>query len=477
MGESEIVWNPTRSCRDTPHTLPKRTFHPSIASDRLLSIEQTIRRQEWDEPHAGRTPHVNGEVILRPTHGKAAMDVEIISNYENMDIDVEFDTSGHADHLRVTTPRLTHSDDDRTCIQIRITAWLPEKALVNALNIAVVSLNVVAREGLSLGAEKAVDIATVSGNILLPSRGQSVEEPYKLESPVYQYTTVAGDIKGWLPSYHKLKISTVSGDVTSSITQKDIVLQEHLPTLLQIESISGKLYIDNGIDELIDAHASEDKIPKRDYLVKIGTTSGDVEARLFTGSNVEFASTSGALSLELLPLLDERWLNKSWRPRLVTGSISGNHRVQINEPILTRLPDDANHSKRPSLPKSDNKGESGKKSASPQVHTEQTGQTEIKRRRTVSPHTSRGTEGLAAFESEHDSISGNMKLWYPASWQGNFRMEAMSSSLLVRGKDVVVDKNKKGWVSKEVAGHKGDGKSSIKIAQMSGNVDLQIGSD
>lgn len=426
----------------------------------MLFIEQTMRKKGWTEP-SGPSPNVNGEVILRPTtSSKAEIDVEIIANYKDLDIDVEFSNNGGTDHVKVTTPRVVpdHSSRD-VCIQIRITAWVPEKALVNALAVNTVSLNVFVQEGLALGAENEVDFSTTAGNFIFPPNDSDVE-PYKMEAPRYKYSTVSGDIKGWFPVYHKLRTITVSGDVSAQITHKDIVLKASESCLLDVSSVSGQLKIDDGSKRL---ETDDAKVPLRDYLVKLVTISGDITANLFTGSSSEFFSTSGDLKLDLVPVLDERWMHTSWRPLLKTESTSGGHRVQVAEPHFVSIPDKMNPHERPSLPKTD-------KDHKP---TKEQEFREAKRRRVAN----KNKRGLTALESRHSSISGNLHLFYPASWEGTFSADTMSSDITVRGKDVVVDKKKGGFVGKTISGHKGDGASSMKIDELSGNVILTIGQE
>ncbi|TQW00139.1 hypothetical protein IF1G_00070 [Cordyceps javanica] len=471
MDERELVWHPARSCRDSPHTYPKETFHAGLDSGRVLYIEQTMRKKGWTEP-SGPSPHVSGEVILRPTDsGKAELDVEIIANYKDLDIDVEFTNNGGTDHVKVTTPRVVPDGSSRdVCIQIRITAWIPQKALVNALTVSTVSLNVFVQEGLALGAENEISVITVAGNIILPADDSDVE-PYKMEAPRYKYSTVSGDVKGWFPMYHNLKAGTVSGDIFAQITHKDVVLQQSGPSLLDVSSVSGELRINDGSKDAADSGA---EIPARDYLVKLATTSGDITADVLIGSSSEFASTSGDLKLNLVPVLDERWLHTNWRPLLKTESTSGGHRVQIAEPQFISIPDKMNPHQRPTLPETDK----DKKNKQPSSSTPSTAATverdgaEIKRRRVAE-----NARGLTALESRHSSISGNLHLYYPASWEGTFAADTLSSDITVRGKDVVVDRKKGGFVGKTIAGHKGDGSSSMKIDEMSGNVVLSIGQE
>lgn len=467
-----MVWHPGRSCRDSPHTYPKETFHASLSSDRVLFIEQTMRRKGWSEP-SGSFPNVNGEVVLRPTNSKKAeLEVEIIANYEDLDIDVEFSKNGGTDHLKVTTPRVIPDVKSRdVCIQIRITAWIPQKALVNALSVSTVSLNVFVQEGLALGAENEVDLSVISGNLIFPAEGSDVE-PYKLEAPRYQYSTVSGDVKGWFPMYHKLKLNTVSGDIVAKVAHKDVVLKESETCLLQGTTISGEIKIDDGST---DTAISDDKIPPRDYLVKLVTTSGDIIANLFTGSSSEFASTSGDLKLDLKPVFDERWLNARWRPLLKTESTSGGHRVQIAEPRFITIPDNMNPHQRPSLPKTDRKDKDKEENASDASAMEEETEEdapEIKRRRVAE-----NKRGLTALESRHGSLSGNLHLYYPASWEGTFSVDAMSSDVTIHGKDLVVDRKKGGFIGKTVAGHKGEGASTMKIDELSGNVILTVGAE
>ncbi|KAM3510491.1 hypothetical protein MY11210_005841 [Beauveria gryllotalpidicola] len=468
MDESKLVWHPGRSCRDTPHTYPKETFHASLSSDRVLFIEQTMHRKDWTDP-SRPTPNVNGQVILRPTtSGKAEIDVEIIANYKELDIQVEFSNDGGTDHVKVTTPRVVPDTSSRdVCIQIRITVWVPLKALINTLSVSTVSLNVLVQEGLTLGAENEIDISTIAGNIVFPADDSDVE-PYKMKSPRYKYLTVSGDVKGWFPMYHRLRIDTVSGDVSAQITHKDVVLESSESCLLNVSSISGVLKINDGSQDMEMSGAG---IPPRDYLVKVVTISGDVTANLAIGSSSEFFSASGDVELNLVPVLDERWLQSHWRPLLRTESTSGAHRVQVSEPHFVSIPDKLNPHERPTLPK-DRKSEEKNSVAETEQQEEEHEDREMKRQSVAEKK-----RGLVAFDSRHSSISGNLQLSYPASWEGTFSADTISSSIAIYGKDVIVDKNKGGFIGMTISGHKGDGASKLEIDEMSGNIVLSIGQD
>lgn len=468
MNGRELEWHPNKSCRDTPHKGPKETFYADLASNRVLFIEQTIQKKGWNAP-SSPMPHVDGEVILRPTSAsKAALEVEIITNYEDMGIDIEFETRGHTDHLKITTPRQSPEFSRDACIQIRVTAWIPQKAIVNALAVNTISLNLFVQEGLAMGAENSVDFTTVSGDVVLPDDDGSVQ-PYKIESPDYKYTTVSGDIKGWFPMYHKLKITTVSGDVRAQVKHKDIVLSSNVPSLMEVASVSGTVTVQDGSD------AADYDVPARDHLVKLHTTSGDIAAKVYTGSSSEFSSTSGDLQIDLVPVFDERWLRSSWRPLLMTTTTSGSHRITIKEPLFVEIPNELYPGRRPNLPKTEQPEEPSKvnvdgTSVIADDNKDETETQDIKRRRIA-----KNNRGLTALESRHSSISGNMRLFYPASWEGSFSASSMSSDIAFRGKDVVVEKKRGGLINKEVSGHKGDGSSTLKINELSGDVMVWIG--
>ncbi|KAM3565683.1 hypothetical protein ARSEF4850_001283 [Beauveria asiatica] len=468
MDESKLVWYPGGSCRDTPHTYPKKTFHASLSSDRVLFIEQTMHKKHWTDP-SRPTPNVNGEVILRPTtSSKAEIDVEIIANYKELDVQVEFSNQDGTDHVKVTTPRIVPDVSSRdVCIQIRITAWVPQQALVNTLSVSTVSLNVLVQEGLALGAENEINTSTVAGNIVFPADDSDVE-PYKMESPRYKYSTVSGDVKGWFPKYHRLRVDTVSGDVSAQFTHKDVVLKSSEACLLDVSSVSGVLRLDDGSQDVEKSGAG---IPPRDYLVKVATISGDVTANLTIGSSSEFTSISGDLELNLVPVLDERWLESRWRPLLRTESTSGAHGLQVSEPHFVSIPDKLNPHERPTLPK-DRKSEEENPVAETEQQEEEKDDGESKPQRVAEKK-----RGLVAFDSRHSSMSGNLHLSYPASWEGTFSADTMSSGITIHGKDVVVDRNKGGLVGKTVSGHKGDGASKLEIDEMSGNIVLSIGQD
>ncbi|KAJ3939764.1 hypothetical protein N0V92_013965 [Colletotrichum tropicale] len=77
-------------------------------------------------------------------------------------------------------------------------------------------------------------------------------------------------------------------------------------------------------------------------------------------------------------------------------------------------------------------------------------------------------------KSVHDTISGSLKIVYPASWEGAIDVTSVSGDINIRGQGVKFDSHTK-W-PKSVKAHKGQAWTcSAKLNSVSGNEELIIG--
>lgn len=486
VDHGDMIWEPPKSCEcfDGPYTWPKKTFTTHFNPDRFLAIHQEISKKLNPFPD-GTSPHVFGNVVIRPSEkssGDGSIDVEIITSDESLHIDIDFDEHDRTQILKITTPRSVErwSHKSRPCIQIRTTAWIPQKALLNGFETSTVQLNVGISEGLILGVEDRFKIDTGTGSVRTAGAGDDTDvNPYNVEAPYMSWSSVSGSVKGWFPLYNNLKIETVSGSITADVGLKETNLKRDGFPLLDVESVSGTVRVDENLQRILDAKDPAKALPIRDYVNKIETSSGSITANLVTASKSSIDSISGTLRLQFLPLLDKQWADAGWKPSIVTSSTSGSTNYELLEPIYADLASVSDPESRfpPKMPKDGkDKDKDLKDIIIKDEDEEEWSSLRVKRSRIAASRKEEriNDAALSFLKTSHESISGTMRLRYPTSWEGSFKASSISSNIKVRGKDVEIHK-RSGFMNKVVEGKKGNGQSFINIDEMSGTVDLLIG--
>ncbi|KAF3936197.1 hypothetical protein ABW19_dt0203770 [Dactylella cylindrospora] len=79
--------------------------------------------------------------------------------------------------------------------------------------------------------------------------------------------------------------------------------------------------------------------------------------------------------------------------------------------------------------------------------------------------------------SKHNSVSGDVTLYYPEDWQGGLKLETTSGNIDVEGKGTTIVKKEKDIVGKYWKVLKGDGKSRGFIGTVSGAIKVIIGDE
>lgn len=417
-----MEWSPHGQCYNRPYTFPKITKKIDFISSKSLSVTQSIE-VDVGPPH-GRQPHVFGELIIKPTEDPNAqssgqLDVEVISNDESLEAQFTYDDG--AQKYTVTVPG---SVDWRVsnlspCIQIRITVWAPPEAVLDMLDVQLVHLDVDIRDGVQLDAALGAAIRSASGKVNAPTH------PHEFRSRNIEITTVSGDVQGWYPLYDLLRVRSESGTIKVDIGHKTASSDHPQPAILHLTTVSGDVTA-TGTD-------MGDSIPARDYMTTISTVSGTVKAKVPFSSIGKFDTKSADFDLDLTPVLDQG--GRPGKPKLTTKTVSGTTKVVLRSPLWVNL--------------------AATSSSEEQQHVMDVSRT------------------LANLHSDHSSMSGDIKLRYPSAWEGMFYADSMSGSQTFRGDGVHVDR-KHGWVNKVVEGHKGSGKSELKVHSISGSEDFLV---
>lgn len=475
MDNSDFVWNPVRGCLN--HNL--KHFKSTVSLDthytRNLTIIQKVKDE--DRPVSGWNPRVSGEIILRPTDraSPGTIELDIITNDEKINPEMLFDKPQQK--YTITTPRKVdwNSDSEGPCIQIRVTVWVPREVVLNALKVDAVHLDVAIREGLILGTLEPTVLQTIVGDVKTPvpkddkTAGGVDIAAYTLATREIHISTVSGDVKGWYPLYDVLDVRTKSGDISAQVGTKPADPSGVRPALLRVQSVSGEVSVEEPLDRATKAARPDRKFPPRDYIVEMTTASGDISAVVATSSRADFVSQSGDLKLQLWPVLDSRLLRKGAPepPVLKTDTQSGDTHVTLLDPLWTSLatigeaispmgPDDLLDGNEPNIIPIPNSDKNGSDSDDFVIAD---------------------TPSFSCLSSRHSSVSGQIKLEYPSSWEGTLVAVTISGKQAAHGEGLKVENLNNGPWLKRVKGTKGEGHSRLDIDSVSGDEDVLIGKD
>lgn len=425
-----LKWNPLERCH--PNSNAAHHYQSTANLDFIpannISIYQKIDGRDRHIP-SGRTPHISGNVVLRPAKDDSAgrMELEILSNHE--DLSTRVDTNQVEQSLILRTPRTVEwYEDGDPCIQIRITLHVPSGTTLESLIVEVVHLDIDILSDLNLTLENKASLSSLAGDITAPS---SSDEAYTLSSREIWVETFSGDISGTYPLYDLLGLHTYSGAIRTAVDPKSVSASDPKPARLDVKSVSGSL----DVREL-----RYNRAPARDYVVKFETTSGSIDAEVAASSEGTFYSNSGSFKLRLQPVLDE-----GQEMRLDTDTKSGDTKLEIFEPTWIK----DNHLKH-STPDDEQPD-------SPFL--------------IIHPHS---TTPFGTLQSRHSSVSGSIDLRYPASWTGEFEAETISGSQKFRGEGLRTG-SKLGMFPKVLRGRKGDGDGRLRVDSVSGSQDFLVG--
>lgn len=478
-----MQWDGSLVCLDKQIKFPKTTEAISFGTERRLSVVQKL---EKDNHYDGTSPHISGEIILQAIDDSSEgnIEVEIISNDENLRANVHFDK--RKQRLEIITPRRIEwrRFDPRPCIQIRATVSIPRSSYLYSLNVEAIQLDVQVRDGVVVGVSEGTALSTVSGKIDTGSVSGD-KAPYALASRKITVQTVSGNIKGWFPLYDLLKIDTVSGKITTDVGPKPAFYKHPEAAALHISSVSGDIAVTEPLDKALSLEDPETALPSRDYVIHVTTTSGKVFAQAAMTSHAKFESQSGDFDIRLLPVLDT---SSHSQPELFTDTKSGRTTLNVLEPLWVKDGASVGHFA-PKLPTGTDEllppSNEGIKRPPPShepflvihpdiKHLLPQPDLELKTRSLLKGSDDDKAPALE-LRSHHASISGNFKLVYPASWEGRLTASTLSGSQKIRGEGLQIDSS--GGMFKKTQAHKGKGGSLLTVDSMSGNEDVLIGKD
>lgn len=425
---------------------------------------------------------------------------------------VEMDAEAQA--LKFVTPEFDNLSPIRHhCLSLEITIWVPPRANLETILIKATELSISLQDDVDLHVKQDSRFATYAGDIHFSSRnlssvqglngdnkGQSTlpqgrieetvagrVEPDILDSelaPIVSSNPPQGqDLKGVeysnqgeLPrgfSSRETIITTSSGDITGSF---------YLYDLLHLETNSGDVDISvapqpdpqggsSRTAQLTVASASGDircrypiwdtsSIPDRDYQTSVTAHSGDISGDFVIGSEATFKAISGDFYINALPTTYD---NSTFS----TVSTSGSTRVTVLEPL-------SRHQTPLSSP-ADNIN-IGDDDPYVIINPSEILPVDIDEPTILSTSYKRPLTHLTSY---HEGSSGNTKIHYPSSWEGEISAATISGNIRVGGEGVrTIKDGRKNRAYREVVARKGsraEYASVLKVHEVSGNLDVWVG--
>ncbi|ORY64246.1 uncharacterized protein BCR38DRAFT_485384 [Pseudomassariella vexata] len=453
--------------------------------DQILAVDfgknQNLTFVQDSHNHGGNSQvRVGGQVNLRLLDGggEPRIILEIVTNDENLRLDVFADKDLQA--MRVSVPKKFASLDsgDVPCVEMRATIWVPKGGQLKELKIGAIQLDILLLDDLSIQVDGYSRITSITGDIVSgadkPLSYENLglvfnenpdytfvpaKQSYNLDSRVTEVTSTSGKINGNWPLYDVLGLHTTAGDVKVSITPKSVLESDPKPAILSISSISGYIHATEPV-HLVD------QILLREYLVDLKSTSGGIHGAFAFGSGVELKSTASDIAVDLLPVIDSDKLSASRPAQLETTTTSGTTAIRILEPVWFGSKKATREQKYiPYQPIGNGDSHDSIQPVSP-------------------PDSIAGSRRAAAvarpfdcLQALHKSTSSDVGLRYPQSWVGDLQAQSTSGTLNVKGKDVRVTKSTGGWPGTMMKAHKGKSGngSTIVVNTMMGSLDAVIG--
>lgn len=499
--DGDFRWDPAHFCQDAQIDRHKQTYGVDFGTNKALTL---IEKADDDHHPSWGSVHVQGAVILRragPETESAAVTVETIVTDDRLRVYSSWDAD--AGTLELIVPRSIEwgRDRPRACVNFKITVWVPEGSSLRHLVADVEHLDIKLLDNLSLSVGDGTKLSSIVGTITSASTGSNTRDnnpnnlppqeattttpppTYAFNSRIIDVHTTSGSINGAWPLYDYLGLRSTSGSIRVAINpQPASAYSSAKPATLYIKTSSGDVDFREPIhaaegtfrigQSLTDtaerqraASRAEARLPPREYRVDVHTTSGDIVGAAAFGAAAGFRSTSGTISLELLPVLDVTLAGVEGGAReveLSTSSTSGATDVKVLEPLWV---DDLVIGAAEGLGQEERVRRGYVGMEAPDVAVTGGGKGKEKLLRCLS--------GM------HTTTSAKIKLRYPASWEGDINLSTLTGTLQVGGEGVKLIKAGSDWpgVNKMLLARKGEEGVGGKVQgrSTSGDVDTWVG--
>ncbi|CAI6095372.1 unnamed protein product [Clonostachys chloroleuca] len=469
--DDDLRWQPSKECYNKPYRFVSFGTEFEFDPNQKLVI---IQRSEDVENYGSDdwSPRVTGEVVIKPIEFpyKGEVDIEVLTNHQG--IPIFADAERNTGRVEMVTPRKVKRDglDRPPCIQIRITIRIPGGSSVAAADVSLTHLDLNILEGLKLNVAGDTRLKTIAGNIRTPTtkeKDELTKPSYQLNSREIYVSTMSGNIDGSYPLYDKLKVESVSGDVSIKVEPKPIDPKDPKPAELSVSTMSGNLVVKEPIKAAL-ASSDSGNFPSRDYSVAVETKSGDVTADLAFTSYGRFYSISGNLNVDLWPLLHDAQQSTIIGPEVATDTKGGDTTLDLHEPHWAAT---GSAARLPVYPSSPSWIGYPPLIGGPSSSGEEDGDSDPDSNQASGTHSARPL----TLYSSHSSVSGDIHLRYPSAWEGYLKAQTVSGNQRFHGEGLEV--TRRGKLPRAILeGYKGrDGHSDLRVESISGNQDFVVG--
>ncbi|KAK4140919.1 uncharacterized protein C8A04DRAFT_14553 [Dichotomopilus funicola] len=523
-----VTWDPSNFCAEAQIQRHTQLYDLDFGAKKELYLIQRIADDDNHRDWHG--VHVQGDAIFRrttPEHPDPQITVETTVTDDRLNVFITWDADTGT--LNITVPRHLEwaQERPRACVNIKATVWVPENSDLSLLHADVVHLNVRLLDNLSLSIAKGTRLSSTIGTIVSAAGSSAAENEALFDQPslpssfnfnsrIIDVHTTSGDISGSWPLFDYLGLKSTSGDIHTAVVPQPADPDHFTKSaVLNITSLSGDVSFREPIhaaeaafrigqaftsakQRRLATRKAEELLPPRDYRVNVHTTSGDINGAAAFSSAAGFRSTSGTVSLELLPILDVGLVESirdagevevaGRKATLTTGSTSGDTDLKVLEPLWVD----------PSavvIVGGENDG------AGPEIgivalregpaKTRRGGYVNLNERTSSSSSSSANTDSdslgnpnkdptpLRYLSGTHTSTSATIKLRYPQSWEGDVALTSLTGVLRVSGDGLKVIKAGSDWpgVNKALLARKGEKGRGGKVEgkSTSGDVEFLIG--
>lgn len=482
------------NCKNDRIIRDPQQFDISFTPDRQLSVFQ---RLTTNDRHERGLVNVFGTIYFQrvgsDTPGPSAI-VKVTVNDDRIDVAVTWDADKQV--LDISVPHAIRWDETGAgpCVNTDVIVSVPEDGKLDRLAVEAVQLNILLLDSLSMDISDRASFETVTGHIVAAAKGDlshdkslfdtGAPDSFRLHSRFIEVETVSASIEGSWPLYDYLSFESVSGNIRVGIEPKEADKDEPKPAILNIQALSGDVDFHVPVDSAQKAFAlsrvlpetelrAETVLPPRDYRVGIHTTSGHIKGSAAFSSTCAVKTTSGNVAVDLLPVLDSRLAEEGSKVvALTTHSTSGTNDITVLEPLWINAAQ-KKYVDLPALPptRPDNPtyipvGDEDpyKWMRGPQLHERGLATVAARALRNIKAH--------------HGTTSANMRLHYPAVWEGEIRLSTRSGRLDASGEGVKVIENGGHWGQKKLVARKGeDGGSFVTADATSGNIAVLVGGE
>ncbi|KAK4102036.1 hypothetical protein N658DRAFT_531134 [Parathielavia hyrcaniae] len=505
--DGDFSWDTGPFCKDAQIHRHTQTYPVDFGTDKQLMVMEKISddqgRRGWGEVHT------QGTVILRragPGTPHSAVTLEVTVTDERLPVYSSWDADSGA--LQITVPHRVEWSPDRprACVDVKVTVWVPERATLQSLTVDAVHLAINLLDNLSLSVVDGTKLGSTAGAITSASTGAAHDDSdgndklidaymyppasFTFHSRIIQVKTTTAPITGIWPLYDYLGLQSTAGDIDVDISPQPADLSNKQPATLSLQSLSGHVAFREPIhaaaatfrlaqalpapaDRRRAALRAEEVLPPREYRVDVSTTSGDIVGAVAFGSEAAFRSTSGTVSVDLLPVLDSSLAGAGVVVALSTASTSGATDVRVLEPMWA------------DAAAAGLGGGGGLGGGYVALGTRPLSSSSSSASSSASIYGEEGTSDdgprtpLRCLRTTHTSTSADIKVVLPGSWEGDIGLSSLTGLLQVDGEGVKLIKAGSDWpgVNKQLLARKGEqgrgGRTTGK--NTSGSVSVSVG--